>query len=100
VEILEQAQAAMNLDMPHEFSRELKKRLAGKFLPDAPQDLIETINAPIDRAPEGSEMDSRFEQVRSQPSSAQRAAARFCTGKFGVRIPHKMPALRQDDKSC
>jgi hypothetical protein len=42
--ILEQAQAAVSLEMPHTFMVELKKRLVGQFLPDAPQDVVDAIN--------------------------------------------------------
>jgi hypothetical protein len=42
--ILEQAQAAVSLEMPPTFMVELKKRLVGQFLPDAPQDVVDSIN--------------------------------------------------------
>lgn len=46
--ILAQAQAALALGMPPSFTKELKKRLVPKFLPDSPTSLIETINQEID----------------------------------------------------
>lgn len=46
--LLAQAEAALALGMPPTFTKELRKRLVGKFLPDSPQDLIDTINAEID----------------------------------------------------
>lgn len=43
-EILEQAQAAITLNMGSEFMTELRRRLVAKFLPDAPAGVIATID--------------------------------------------------------
>ena len=49
-EILEQAQAAVALEMPAEFMAELKKRLVQKFIPDASPELVGRIEKAIDTA--------------------------------------------------
>lgn len=46
-EILEQAQAAIALEMPPAFMRELRKRIVAKFLPDASPALIKEIDAEL-----------------------------------------------------
>lgn len=46
--VLAQAQAALALGMPPAFTKELRKRLVVKFLPDAPQSLIDEINNEIE----------------------------------------------------
>lgn len=47
--ILEQAQAALSLEMPDTFTRELKKRLVGQFLPDLPEKTLKAITAELDQ---------------------------------------------------
>jgi len=51
-QVLQQAQAAMNLGMPATFLKELRKRLVSKFLPDLPEALLKTINDAITSAPD------------------------------------------------
>jgi hypothetical protein len=51
-DLLEEAQAALNLGMPIEFKQELRKRLVDKFLPDLPDDLKNKILAAIDQQAE------------------------------------------------
>lgn len=46
--ILAQAEAALALDMPPTFNKELKKRLVPKFLPELPPTQLEAINKEID----------------------------------------------------
>lgn len=46
--VLAQAEAALALGMPPAFTKELRKRLVVKFLPDAPQSLIDEINLEIE----------------------------------------------------
>lgn len=46
--VLAQAEAALALGMPPAFTKELRKRLVVKFLPDAPQTLLDEINAEIE----------------------------------------------------
>lgn len=46
--VLAQAEAALALGMPPSFSKELKKRLVVKFLPDLPQKTLDQINTEID----------------------------------------------------
>lgn len=48
-EILEQAQAAVALDMPPSFMKELKRRLVDKFLPDAPQATLDDITTELEK---------------------------------------------------
>jgi hypothetical protein len=47
-ELLQQAQAALTLDMPAVFLAEMKKRLVPQFLVDAPPDTVAAINAAIE----------------------------------------------------
>jgi hypothetical protein len=48
-EVLEQAQAAVALEMPPRFMQELRRRLVAKFLPDAPADLIKDIDGELEK---------------------------------------------------
>jgi hypothetical protein len=47
-EILEQAQAAVAIDMPPAFMRELRRRLIAKFLPDATPAVMQDIDAQLE----------------------------------------------------
>jgi hypothetical protein len=49
-DVLQQAQAAVSLEMPPSVMAELKKRLIAKFLPDAPPDVVDRLEADIDAA--------------------------------------------------
>ena len=62
-EILEQAQAAIAIDMPPAFMKELRSRLVAKFLPDATPTVLATI-------------DKELEQMAKEPpqTAMQRAA--------------------------
>lgn len=63
-QVLQQAQAAMNLGMPPEFMKELRKRLVTKFLPDALPETVDIINKAIDAA-------------EADPTPAERAKMRI-----------------------
>jgi hypothetical protein len=56
-EILEQAQAAIAIEMPAAFMKELRKRLVAKFLPDATPAVI-------------AEIDKELEQMAKEPQGA------------------------------
>jgi hypothetical protein len=51
-QLLEQSQAAISLGMPALFLKELRKRLVSKFLPDAPDEVIQQVNKAIDTQPD------------------------------------------------
>jgi hypothetical protein len=48
-EILEQAQAAITIEMPPAFMKELRRRLVAKFLPDAGPDIIDAIDKELEK---------------------------------------------------
>lgn len=64
-EVLQQAQAAMSMEFGPLFMAELQKRLTAKFLPDAPQDVLDAIEEEIDTlVTERAEQKAEMEQAK------------------------------------
>lgn len=75
-EVLKQAQAAMNIGMPTEFLKELRKQLVQKFLPDLPPDVLKKINDAIANAPDDLTPQQRTEErVKGAVSGFKKVAA-------------------------
>ena len=60
-EILEQAQAAMSLEMPPRFMQELRKRLVAEFLPDATPAVMEEIDQQLEAQAKQQPKDQQLE---------------------------------------
>lgn len=81
-EILEQAQAAITLEMPPTFMREVKKRLIPKFLPDAPPQVIEDIEKELEKA---AKQAATMDQQTHQASLKSIASGENPDAPFGQR---------------
>lgn len=62
-EMLEEAQAAITLEMGDTFMKELRKRLITKFLPDATQETLDAIEKELEQTPVKSQAQQRLEEM-------------------------------------